>query len=125
MDVQDDVTIGFWYQPGPIPGQDGSAVIAAHVAGRAQGGAAPRGLFYSLGDLEPGDRITIHYDDGNRIDWVVSARAQIPKQQLPVDDLFRWGGDPVVALVTCGGDWDPIRRNYRDNVVIYARPIRS
>src|SRR5947209_6230913 len=43
----------FWYAPGTAPGQAGNAVIAGHVD-RAGGDPA---VFWSLGNLKPGDTL--------------------------------------------------------------------
>ena len=47
-----------WYQLGPSPGQTGSAVLVAHIDGNGR-----PGVFWRLGHLAPGDRITITFRD--------------------------------------------------------------
>ena len=47
---------------------------------------------------------------------------RIDKSALPVDRLFARDGAPVLTLVTCGGEFDRATRNYRQNVVVTARP---
>ncbi len=44
-----------------------------------------------------------------------------PKGELPVDRVFAKGSEPLLRLVTCGGEFDGQRKSYRDNVVVYAR----
>jgi hypothetical protein len=106
-----------WYRAGPSPGAPGSAVLAAHVdqAGRP-------GVFYGLVELVAGRVVEVELDDGTLRRFVVAFVAQHPKGDLPAA-AFRRGGAPGLVLVTCGGDFDPDARRYRDNVVVYAEPV--
>jgi hypothetical protein len=54
---------------------------------------------------------------------MVTERFQVGKAELPVEELFRTGGDPVLTLITCGGAFDPDERRYRDNIVVRAAPL--
>lgn len=47
-------------------------------------------------------------------------REQHLKDALPVDRIWGEVDDPVLRLVTCGGDFDRSRRSYRSNVIVYA-----
>jgi hypothetical protein len=62
--------------------------------------------------------------DGSRRTFVVVARRSYLKAALPAA-VFRRSGSPRLALVTCGGDFDPSVGRYTDNVVIYATPEAS
>lgn len=121
MDVPDNVKEVGWYRFGPSPGQDGSAVLAAHVDLSGPG----RGLFYELDDLEPGDAITVGYSDGSVTEWVVAARSTYLKTELPLDVIFARSGPPVLTLVTCGGAFSSSARSYDSNVVVYAVPAQD
>ncbi len=104
-----------WYRFGASPGQAGSAVLAAHVDFNGVAGA-----FYDLHLLEAGDPVVVVMDDGTRQRWEVVARRQYGKELLPTDAIFNRGGEPTLALITCGGPFDG--RRYEDNVVVFARP---
>ena len=117
MDLPESAAVAAWYAPGPSPGQTGSAVLASHVAYHDQ-----LGVFFGLGRVEPDARIRVDYDDGSTRWFIVTARRNFAKPDLPVEDLFRRDGLPALALITCGGKYDPSTRSYSDNVVIYARP---
>lgn len=121
MDVPDNVSEVGWYRFGPSPGEDGSAVLAAHVDLAGPG----RGLFFELDHLEPGDAITVGYSDGTATDWVVAARSTYLKEELPLDVIFARSGPPVLTLVTCGGGFSTSARSYDSNVVVYAVPARD
>jgi hypothetical protein len=106
-----------WYHLGARPGEDGSAVLAAHVdyAGRA-------GVFARLAMSQAGDALEVGFDDGSTRAFTVVAVRQYPKAELPVADLFSRDGEPSLALITCGGAFDASSRSYQDNVVVYALP---
>jgi hypothetical protein len=119
MEIPADVQEIGWYEPGVRPGEFGSAVLAGHVDSRAQG----RGAFFALGSLDVDDDIVLIDADGAEQRWRVTARTRYPKDELPVDELFVWGGaDRRLVLITCGGDFDRSSRHYSDNVVVLASP---
>jgi hypothetical protein len=117
LEAPANATTTGWYKHGPAPGETGSAVIAGHVD---YNGA--RGVFFGLRTLEPGETITLDYQDGSTRAWRVVARRQYLKAELPTDMVFSRQGTPSLALVTCGGLYDASRRSYRDNVVVFAVP---
>lgn len=121
MDVPDNITEVGWYKFGPSPGEEGSAVLAAHVDLAGPG----RGLFYDLDELEPGDIVTVTYSDGSTGDFEVFARSTYLKTELPLDTIFSRTGRPVLTLVTCGGGFSRSANSYDSNVVVYAVPVGS
>jgi LPXTG-site transpeptidase (sortase) family protein len=105
-----------WYHYGPKPGAEtGSAVIAGHVASQGL-----PGVFLKLRSLPVGDEVTVTDADGRTHRYVVSERFQVGKGQLPSAELFRTSGEPVLTLITCGGEFDRKSRRYSDNVIIRA-----
>jgi hypothetical protein len=67
--------------------------------------------------------VTVRDAGGTDHRFVVGERFQVEKAQLPVEELFRTGGDPVLTLITCGGAFDPDQRRYSDNIVVRATPV--
>jgi hypothetical protein len=118
MEIPEDVRTVGWYELGVAPGEAGSAVLAGHVDSRTQG----RGAFFDLRDLDVGDRATVAHEDGTTSDWEVTGRASYPKDEAPLPELFRRGGEPQLVLITCGGAFDAGARSYRDNVVAILAP---
>ncbi len=118
MDVPDNVSDVGWYMYGPSPGDPGSAVLAAHVDLYGQG----PGVFFDLDRLEPGDVISVSFDDGTEALFDVRARNTYRKDQLPTDVLFNRDGPPILSLVTCGGGFDRSTSRYDSNVVVFASP---
>ncbi len=117
MEVPPPLEVG-WYQYGPAPGEQGSAVLAGHIASSGIDGA-----FRNLDRLEPGDRFTIDFEDGSRRQFEVTDLQQYDKEELPFDQIFTDEGAPRLALITCGGAFDYSARSYEDNIVAYAVPI--
>jgi hypothetical protein len=108
-----------WYLPGRRPGAaTGSAVIAAHIDYDGR-----EGVFFRLPQLAVGAEVSVQDDGGTVRRFVVTERFQVGKAELPVDELFRTGGEPVLTLITCGGAFDPDERRYRDNIVVRAAPL--
>lgn len=118
MDVPDNITEVGWYRFGPAPGQPGSTVLAAHVDLAGPG----RGLFFDLDDLAEGDRVAVEMSDGSILNFEVVAQTTYLKAELPLDTIFSRDGQPVLTLVTCGGDFSSSARSYDSNVVVYAVP---
>ncbi len=110
-----------WYRFGPVPGEEGSAVLAAHVDVAGQG----PGAFFQLEELQPGDVIVVGFEDGSERRFVTRARTRYHKSELPLDSIFSRRGPPVLTLVTCGGGFNQTERTYDSNVVVYASPAVS
>jgi LPXTG-site transpeptidase (sortase) family protein len=109
-----------WYRFNPTPGEAGSAVLAAHI----QYNGKP-GVFRYLSDVEIGDEVVVHFDDGSQTGFRIVELAQYDKDELPTDRVFAKDGDPVLTLITCGGDFNRSLNSYEDNVVAYAVPISA
>lgn len=124
MEIPADILEVGWYRFGPAPGSStGSAVLAAHRDGRVQG----HGVFYNLGALNVDDPIIVTDDAGKRTEYRVIARESIPKEKLPIEEVFSSDGAPRLTLITCGGYYDRDNGGYQDNVVVTAVPaaVRS
>ncbi|HEY8489430.1 MAG TPA: class F sortase [Dehalococcoidia bacterium] len=113
----DGGTVG-WYRHGPVPGEAGAALLVGHVD------LYPRqtGVFFRLRYLEPGERLAVRYSDGSERRFEVVARRTYRREELPADLVFAREGEPVLALVTCGGDFDRAGLRYGANVVVVAVP---
>ncbi len=107
-----------WYGLGPRPGEPGPAVIVAHVDSYE----GPD-VFHRLRELSRGDQIEVRYRDGTSSRFVVHAREQQLKHELPVARIWNDTHRPVLRLVTCGGDFDTTERTYLSNVIVCARSV--
>ncbi|WP_329047652.1 class F sortase [Amycolatopsis sp. NBC_01488] len=104
-----------WYAAGPVPGDPGPAVIAAHVDSRS--GPAP---FFRLRDLRDGDQVFVARSDGQETRFVVDTVERYPKNAFPTDAVYGPAPGSALRLITCGGSFDAAKRSYRDNIVVYA-----
>jgi hypothetical protein len=120
MALPGDVDRVGWYRFGPAPGAtEGTVVLAGHVDDVEQG----LGALAPLRRAEPGDEVLVEGADGAVTRWSVVSRELIEKPGVPLGDLFARSGTPRLALVTCGGPYDPESLSYRDNVVVVAVPV--
>lgn len=107
-----------WYRYGVSPGEQGSAVIAAHVDQEGIPGA-----FFSLSRLLDGDLIEVGMANGEVFTFEVFDQILLDKVTLPGEELFRRDGPSVLRLITCGGTFDAATRSYSGNRVVSARPV--
>ncbi len=114
-------SLPWWYDGGPSPGQDGSAVILGHVDSAV--GVGHLGVFYRLGDVQPGTSVTVTATDGEVTHWVVASTVLYPDQAFPDAVVYDPTGPPTLRLVTCGGAFDPQTHSYQSAVVVTARPV--
>lgn len=117
MEIPGATEVG-WYQFGPEPGAEGSAVLAAHIAFNGDDG-----VFRHLADVEVGAVVAVELEDGTIEAFTVVEVSQYDKDELPNDRIFTRDGEPGLALITCGGSFNPELRSYADNVVAYAVPV--
>lgn len=117
MDVPADAGTVGWYPLGPAPGEVGPAVLTGHVSYRGPG------VFARLHELKAGDRVTVPRADGTSAEFVVYAVAQYPKDAFPSGEVYGDTAEPVLRLITCGGELDEAARSYRDNIVVSARLV--
>jgi hypothetical protein len=120
MEVPPTAQVVAWYRFGPTPGHRGSAVLAAHVS---WGGEL--GVFYHLRNLPPGAEIEVHFADSSVRRFYSVALTAYDKTNLPVEQIFAREGEPVLTLITCGGNFNPSIRRFEQNVVVYARPVQG
>ena len=105
-----------WFRDSPRPGDVGPAVIEGYVDSAANGPS----VFYRLGDLAPGDRIDVGREDGTVASFVVDEVRVFPKDDFPTLAVYGNTERPELRLITCGGPFDRVVRNYLDNVVVFA-----
>jgi sortase (surface protein transpeptidase) len=117
LEVPDETEIG-WYRYGASPGRPGATVLAAHVTWNRT-----LGPFHRLGELEPGQSVEVALDDGTSRIYDVVERTMYDKDELPREEIWRTTGPETLVLITCGGDFNPDIRRYRQNIVVYAVPV--
>lgn len=81
-----------------VPGQVGTAVVAAHMVYYDE-----PDVFYDLGEVTEGDVVTVGYGNGTTREFVVTDTQQLSKEGLQSSPLV-WGDQDDVtrlALITC------------------------
>lgn len=122
MELPDDPNVIGWYKFGAAPGdRRGSAVLGGHVDSIEKG----IGPLARLASVQVGERIVVTDGKGRPVAYEVTSVQRITKAALPVDTLFRPGGEHQLAVVTCGGRYLPDAGGYEDNIVVLARPVGS
>jgi hypothetical protein len=120
MEVPTDFSQTGWFDRGPKPGRVGPAVIAGHVDDRT--GPA---VFFRLAELEPGDLIEVHGEDGEIVVFAVRESEQHPKDAFPTEEVYAGTPGSELRLITCGGAFDRDARSYRDNFIVYAERVED
>lgn len=110
-----------WYKFGPTPGHPGSAVILGHVDSH-QGPA----IFYQLKKLHAGDSVDVSMTDGRVAHFAVTKVETYLKTEFPAEQVYgSHGGESLLQLVTCGGEFDADAHSYRSNVVAYTSLVQT
>ncbi len=104
-----------WYRYGTRPGEPGSAVIAGHLDS-----ATGPAVFWRLGKLRNGDRVTVMDSAGGKRMFTVTGNEHVDGSDPPVERIFGGGNGRRLNLVTCGGAWDGERRQYEERLVVYT-----
>jgi hypothetical protein len=114
MELPDPGT-GAWYHLGPRPGEPGPAVILGHVDS-----VNGPDVFYGLSLLEAGD--VVYVDDASNVRraFVVEDVEVVRKDALPYQRIWPDSDEPLLRLITCGGEYDRASGGYQHNVVVYA-----
>lgn len=110
----DDPNLAGWYEDGPSPGQQGTAVAVGHLD--TDTGPA---VFAGLTALEPGRLVEVRRADGRTAVYAVDAVRQYEKDRFPSREVYGARGRPELRLITCGGTFDR-RTGYSGNVVVFA-----
>lgn len=105
-----------WYRYSPTPGSLGPAILLGHVDSAAEGPS----VFYRLGELEPGDRISVTRADGSIAVFMVESVRRYAKDNFPTELVYSDIDHAGLRIVTCGGAFDTSTGHYLDNVVVFA-----
>ncbi|WP_158585515.1 sortase domain-bontaining protein [Kitasatospora sp. SolWspMP-SS2h] len=76
-------------------------------------------VFYHLGDLRPGQRVTLTTTDHHNRTYTVDAVRSYAKDDFPTQQVYGPTSTPQLRLITCG-DWDDQAHAYRANTIAFA-----
>ena len=114
--ISDDGDTVFWYRGSAYPGWPGRALLAGHLD-RVEGGWA---VFAGLHRLQPGSVVLLELADGRVLHYTVTGQARAASTDLPAE-LLTGENSSELVLITCAGWWDPQRRVYSDNLLVFTR----
>ncbi len=120
IEVPDSYTDVGWYTYGPTPGELGPAVVLGHVDSYT--GPA---VFYSLGQLQPGDQVEIEREDGTIAIFRVDELKRYSQDTFPTQEVYGNIDHAGLRLITCSGQYDRKEERYDRNLVVYASLIDS
>ncbi|QNE74158.1 class F sortase [Streptomyces finlayi] len=103
-----------WYEKGPSPGENGTALLVGHRDTRT--GPA---IFLNLNALRRGDKVNVVRADRRTAVFTVDAVKTYTKDKFPDDTVYGETGRPELRLLTCGGRFDA-KAGYSANVVVFA-----
>lgn len=116
MDTPRGPTHAGWFNLGPRPGENGSAVIDGHF-GWKDGIPA---VFDNLFKLNKGDKIYVDYENGKGVTFVVR-KTKLYDPHADASDVFGSSDGGVhLNLITCEGAWDEVSHSRPDRLVVFA-----
>lgn len=116
MDVPKNQNNVAWFNVGPRPGENGSAVIAGHFGWKNGKSSA----FDDLYKLRKGDKLYIEDEKGRPVVFVVRESRSYDANANASDVFFSSDGKAHLNLITCEGVWDKERKIYSKRLVVFA-----
>lgn len=108
-----------WYERGPHPGEQGSAVIAGHSGYRT--GPA---VFDDLEQVEVGDTIAVVDETGTTIEFRVRETRLYSPSDRPAE-VFSSDGGRHLNLITCTGAWDSSAGTHSQRLVVFSDAVQD
>ena len=99
-----------WYKDGTVPGENGTAVIDAHVFA----------AFSKLKNLKAGSDIYVVTATNERVHFVVGGAKTFTLNAITSRDLFGSDGAARLNLITCAGSLTKSKTTYEHRLVVYA-----
>ncbi len=109
------VNVG-WFNLGPRPGENGSAVIDGHFGTISN---IPH-VFDNLYKLHKGDKIYIEDEKGRNIIFVVREIQRYGKDEDPSGIFGSSDGKAHLNLITCAGVWNKAEKTYSERLVVFT-----
>jgi sortase (surface protein transpeptidase) len=103
--------IAGWYEKSANP-----TVITGHLDSKA----GP-GVFWNLHKLKSGDEIRILEDDGSIAIYTVEKKQNYSQNAFPTQAVYSPTPQQSLRIITCHGKYNPVTKNYSDNLVVFAK----
>lgn len=105
-----------WYPFSPTPGNPGNTVLSGHRDWRT----GVTAVFWRLGELAPGDAVSVQLADGSSVDYRVVLSVLLAPDQMPIDEVVGPTREETITLITCEGSFDRASRDYDKRRVVWA-----
>jgi hypothetical protein len=109
-----DTTDVGWYDGGTIPGENGSAVIDAHVFA----------AFKKLRYLKVGQGFAVTMASGKVLHFTVTDSRVYTLSEVPLDLLFNRDDGKYLNLITCAGKLTPDHKTYDHRLIVFAKLVQ-
>ena len=109
-----------WYKYSAAPGEPGRTVIVGHLDSRFS--RQYTAVFYRLGALKRGQKVTVRRADGVVVEYVVDGASLQSKANFPAGQIYGKSKRSELRLITCGGTYSK-RTGWSGNVVVYAHMV--
>ena len=105
-----------WYDFSPTPGNAGNTVFSGHRDWHT----GVTGVFWRLGELVPGDRISVVLADGSRVDYEVLLSILTGPEDMPIADIVGQTDVEIITLISCEGVFNRQTHEYDLRRVVWA-----
>lgn len=116
MDVPKGPAEVAWFNLGPRPGENGSAVITGHYGWKNKLPA----VFDNLHKLRAGDKMSVKDEKGVATTFVVREIRIYGKDDDASDVFISNDGKAHLNLITCTGTWNRSEKRFSDRLVIFT-----
>lgn len=112
---QNPANVG-WFEFGPRPGENGSAVIAGHYGWKDRKAST----FDNLYKLRQGDKLYVENDKGEIVSFVVVKSRRYDSKAEASSIFVSNDGKAHLNLITCEGSWNKFAKTYPQRLVVFA-----
>ncbi|MET9022772.1 class F sortase [Actinopolymorpha sp. NPDC004070] len=109
-----------WYKYSAAPGEPGRTVIVGHLDSRFS--SQYTAVFYRLGALKRGQKLTVRRADGVVVEYVVDGASLQSKANFPAGQIYGKSRRSELRLITCGGTYSK-KTGWSGNVIVYAHMV--
>ena len=110
-----------WYENLGRLGTGSNVVMAGHVDYWNVGPS----VFFNLGQVQPGDRVTVLGSDGGSFDYAVESVTLYNADDAPIEEIVGPTGADSLTLITCGGTFDYQNGRYLQRTVVVANRVSA
>ncbi len=118
MGVPKEIANAAWFNLGPRPGENGTAVIDGHFGWRGK-----LAVFDDLYKLERGDKVYVEDENGLRTTFIVREIKTFKENDYPLEVFNSKDNKPHLNLITCEGVWNKGEKSYSNRLVVFTDKV--